>query len=473
MTKYFALRKTSQCLWEAEIPMDNIYSFAPSGGGAATVTCVQSEGRKAYFNIYAEFSQTDKTTTWTLEWKIPWDGVDSAGDPGEYEIMTVLIEQENDDCQMRECPLSIPLSLTITGNAGFTNAEGYFNSSYWTLDKFCELFRNSIPLGTFRNCLDYIAVVYSMGGDLTTVSCSDKGKCCLPGGGCRDTNKDQCVRLGGTFTPGERCCVSTPFGTDCSGGCKEEDLFACCFPDASCIDLTKAECSERGGTSGNLKCASTTCAGTGKCCLPSGDCILTTQADCTSKSGTYSGDGTKCTDGCAGDPTGACCLDDGSCVETTNANCTAQGGNYQGDATTCATSSCGSCNKCEPGSTPPGAVTLIVSGGKSSTTVCNCSEINGAFTLTPSSENPCSYEYSFSCSGGGTIKYIAELYGKLVDEQPAPGWAVTIMYEGQPVHSTTSLFINCSGGGDSAYRSGRWICLTTPVNSNIKLELIV
>jgi len=469
MTKYLAIRKTSQCLWEAEIPMDNIYSFTPSGGGAATVTCVQSEGRKAYFNISAEFSQADKTTTWTIQWKIPWDGVDSAGDPGEYEIMTVLIEQENDDCYIRECPLSIPISLTITGNAGFTNAEGYFNSSYWNLDKFCELLKTSD--GGWTECFDHIGIYYSTALYNNTIICSDSGKCCLPGGGCRDTTKEQCTRLGGTFTPGERCCTTILGILDCSGGCKEEELFACCFPDASCTDLIKSECIERGGTPGNLKCSSTTCVGTGKCCLPSGDCILTTQADCTSKSGTYGGDGTKCTDGCAGDPTGACCLDDGSCVETTNANCTAQGGNYQGDATTCASSSCGSCNKCEQGSTPPGAVTLIVSGAKSSSTVCNCSEINGAFTLTPSSENPCSYEYSFTCSGGGTIKYIAEVYGKLVDEQPAPGWAVTIMYQGEPVHSTASLFINCSGGGDFTYRSGRWICANN--NSNIRLELIV
>lgn len=452
--RYTAIRYNSTCNWEAEIPFENMYNFSDNGDGTATVTCVPTNGKKAKFTISGEFDTTNKITTWTLKWMLPWSGTqNTTGDQGDYEIMTVVLEQESDSCNIRQCPLSLSTSLTIEGNADYTNAEGYFNQSYWTIEKFCELWA-PYNAGAIFAPGSHVWSYYSVNGD---GSCNEDGRCCTPDGSCYDTDRETCARIGGSFEPGETCCTQTIFGTDCTNPCSPPETNGCCFPDGTCQDMTAQECLELNGTPQNQKCSFVTCTGVGKCCLPGGDCVLTTAADCSARSGTYDGDGTNCSDGCAGDPTGACCLENGSCVETTSASCSAQGGNYQGDATTCDSVSCGDCNKCEDGATAPPSVTLIISGGTTNPGFdCDCPDVNGSFTLTPTDEQPCLYTYTQTCTPGFDIVYSAELFGIVSESQPKPGWQISVRYNGDLITDYGfSAFVDCGGGGDDFFQSGK------------------
>lgn len=471
MPSYTALRRTSECRWEAEIPFESMYNFSDNGGGIATVTCVSSQGKNAKFIILGEFDATQKITTWTMEWKIPWSGTQNGtGDQGDYEILTAVLEQENDSCAIKQCKESLSSTVSISGNAGYSNAEGYFNSSYFTTEKFCEIFETQRSYeGTFFR-KNFLSTEYAVTIDGT---CSDKGRCCMPDGTCREMDREQCNRLGGLFEPAESCCTPTIFGPDCTNPCAQPEKKGCCMPDGTCRDLTKEECLARGGDVKDQECSFVTCDPVGKCCLPSGDCIVTTPSDCTSRSGTYGGNGTNCNSGCAGDPTGACCLENGNCVETTNASCTAQGGNYQGDGSTCATANCGACAKCEEGGTAPTSVTLIVSGGTTNPGFdCDCPDVNGSFVLTPTDEQPCKYTYTNTCTPGFDIVYTAELFGFVAESQTKPGWNIRITYNGELItEGGFSAFVNCGGGGDEFRQSGKngGLC----EGSNLSMTLIV
>ena len=442
MTLFYLDKKPGTCVWEVEYPLENIYRWADAGSGNSTVTCEPSNGAAIKIQLEGEWDSANKIIQWSLRIGIPWVGVDSTGAQGSYETVEIIWKDEQETCTLASgCENVTPVSVTISGNPGYSDNEGIFRSSWWNLANWCSV---------WNRAYGGIRVRYAIHG----YSCLDKGSCCLPDGTCLDDTKfGQCIGLGGLWTKGQKCCLGFSGVTNCTS-CRENKKRACCLPNGTCADTTQHECFLLGGTWNDDICANTTCPGIGKCCLPSGECRIMSSSDCTTAGGTYSGDGTNCNDGCASDPTGACCKPDDTCVETTNTICTGMGGTYQGDGTTCAGVSCGGgCELCEAGSTTPSSCSVIIGGLRSqSDATCNCDEFNGVFTLTQSDENPCEFVYENTCSGGNTVKITALCVGRPSQVMDKTGWQLGVFYNNSLLLDSGVFFVNCSGGAETGRR---------------------
>lgn len=135
-------------------------------------------------------------------------------------------------------------------------------------------------------CLDGVAEsdcdgVWVEGVLCGETGCGDTGMCCLPDGGCMETNIEGCYAVDGTFVDATTCDI-------------EEG--SCCLPDEECIVTTEECCLLSGGVYGGLAdCVSADCTPTGNCCI-GWECTpnVMTEADCINAGGEYQGDGTLC-----------------------------------------------------------------------------------------------------------------------------------------------------------------------------------
>ena len=435
----------SSCTWKKEVPLNSVYNWANAGGGTSTVTCVSLPDKFIHIVLSGDFDATDKLIVWTLQVKIPWTGVSSAGVPGEFEVLELVWKSEQSKCEFTPCGENIPVSVSISGNAGYTDNPGIFNPAYWTtppvediLGYGCMHFTGGLLGGRTVAVGTYLNYFANKEGCITT------GACCQDDGSCQELEKTACLELSGTFYPGGDCPGERlrPPGIQCP----EKNKGACCLSNESCRYVTEAECRSLNGewNEGKL-CSDVTCDGWGACCNGT-TCTIKKETPCTTGGGTYQGDGTTCADGpCGTDPTGACCYPDNSCTETTQANCQGAGGTYQGDGTTCATVTCGNCQKCRDPSSTPAGVTIIVSGFDYRLSgTCNCTDINGVYALQPTDENPCRFEYEKTC-GGLNVVYSAEI-GSPVPEIDNDVWMLNISYDGNPVIQRAIFFVPCEGG---------------------------
>ncbi len=205
--------------------------------------------------------------------------------------------------------------------------------------------------------------VGSGGVAVFAASISQPGACCLAGGMCTDSLRDNCNTSGGTFL-GD--------GTNCADDGSACAIGACCFNDASCVDgQSEFDCLNAGGffIGNGTDCATNSCPPLGGCCTSTGPgtftCTIDFGSTCINAGGTYLQDGSDCSFGCdcdnsgvidlfelseftdcdgnnvidsceSTDPStvGGCCVE-GVCSIATSLDCDNLGGLYQGDCTTC------------------------------------------------------------------------------------------------------------------------------------------
>ena len=157
--------------------MQNVYRWTPDGLGGSTVACESSSGDAAIIQLKGEYDTVNKITTFTYSIGIPWKGTGSGGEAGNMEFMTVVWKDEVTSCFLpgndtgtRFCDEIIFVSIDITGNAGYSDNPGIFNSSYWVESNWCDIIQVVLQL------------LYAADYD----SCYKKGACCLPDGTCLD-----------------------------------------------------------------------------------------------------------------------------------------------------------------------------------------------------------------------------------------------------------------------------------------------
>ena len=190
----YLLTKVDGCRWRAEIPLQNVYRWTPDGLGGSTVACESSSGDAAIIELRGEFDTVNKITTFTYSFGIPWKGTGSGGEAGDMEFMTVKWKDEITSCFMpgnREgqfCDEVIFDSITITGNAGYSDNPGIFNSSYWIESNWCDIIQ--------------LVITLQYAGDPS--ACKKLGACCIPDGTCRDAmDMGDCLTLGGKWYVGQ------------------------------------------------------------------------------------------------------------------------------------------------------------------------------------------------------------------------------------------------------------------------------
>jgi hypothetical protein len=166
----------------------------------------------------------------------------------------------------------------------------------------------------------------------------DMGACCLPNGTCIQAGEQACNKAGGVWMGASIPCTASP--------CPPPPQGACCYPDGSCIYTDGITCANTGGNwhGTGVPCASANCPQPllGACCYPEGFCLLQTSGQCAFNGGSWLGPNTVCTPQSC--PTGACCTPGGGCIITTQQNC--QGplfGTYYGDGSTCEGRTCLGC----------------------------------------------------------------------------------------------------------------------------------
>ncbi|NOT02280.1 MAG: hypothetical protein HOP29_16865, partial [Phycisphaerales bacterium] len=168
---------------------------------------------------------------------------------------------------------------------------------------------------------------------LDCATCIPTQACCIPTGGCVDTDPVSCD---GQFQGSPQGA-----GTSCETVVCAAPPQACCTPFGQCFDVDPNTCDiefqgtpQGAGTScnDNVSCPSSTQA----CCTPSGQCFDTSPFICDVEfQGTSQGAGTTC-DGtsCPGSDRGACCNNE-DCFLSSPLNCVKGGGLYFGGGTNC------------------------------------------------------------------------------------------------------------------------------------------
>ncbi|MBX3396848.1 MAG: hypothetical protein KF841_15940 [Phycisphaerae bacterium] len=199
---------------------------------------------------------------------------------------------------------------------------------------------------TEESCGEYIGGTWTIGLTCDWPCENAYGACCididdgpLQYDTCIVTNAEQCAAGGGAFAGA---------GTECH-------LAACCLPNGGCQDTDPRCCEASGGQPQNVPCDSSTACQTpttGACCLTpnvptTNHCVQVTSQQCGEIGGSYQGDGTLCSSAATCPPSGRCCFvgiapSPTLCDVTTQAECM----NYAGFVSWTAYLTCDS--PCEP-----------------------------------------------------------------------------------------------------------------------------
>ncbi len=148
--------------------------------------------------------------------------------------------------------------------------------------------------------------VFSPGQVCSSITCRERGACCLVDGGCDIQTPEDCLGAGNRYRGAAVVCV---------GGANSCVLGACCLDDGTCQFLDPIDCDDSGGHyNAGFTCDDPVCPVGGACCLGEDEpCQTLTQSACGLIGGAYAGDHVDCT--AAACARGACCTLAGNCED--------------------------------------------------------------------------------------------------------------------------------------------------------------